>query len=86
MWPLGCSPAGRSHPAEITARLKMLAAHFHLSVLTLSQEVRAAAEGKGSFVDYEVPGGDGHRVMFSPPLWTGDFDRYLNSIGAEAKR
>jgi dienelactone hydrolase len=44
-----------------------------------------AAGGKGSFFDFEVPGGDGHRVMFSPPLWTGHVDRYLNSIGAEAK-
>jgi hypothetical protein len=63
----------------------MLAAHFHLSVLRRSQEVRAAAEGKDSFVDFALPGRDGHRVMFSPPLWTGDFDRCLNSIGAEAK-
>jgi hypothetical protein len=30
---------------EITARLKMLAEHCHLPVLTLSQAVRAAAEG-----------------------------------------
>jgi dienelactone hydrolase len=45
-----------------------------------------AAGGKGSFFDFEVPGGDGHRVMFSPPLWTGDVDRYLNAIGAEAKQ
>jgi dienelactone hydrolase len=45
-----------------------------------------AAGGKGSFFDFEVPGGNGHRVMFSPPLWTGHVDRYLNSIGAEAKQ
>jgi dienelactone hydrolase len=45
-----------------------------------------AAGGKGSFFDFEVPGGDGHRVMFSPPLWTGHVDRYLSSIGAEAKQ
>ena len=32
-------------PTEITARLKMLAEHSHLPVLTLSQAVRAAAEG-----------------------------------------
>src|SRR5262245_64513326 len=45
-----------------------------------------AAGGKGSFFDFEVPGGNGHRVMNSPPLWTGHVDRYLNSIGAEAKQ
>jgi dienelactone hydrolase len=45
-----------------------------------------AAGGKGSFFDFEVPGGNGHRVLFSPPLWTGHVDRYLNSIGAEAKQ
>jgi hypothetical protein len=32
-------------PTEIAARLKMLAEHCHLPVVTLSQEVRAAAEG-----------------------------------------
>ena len=32
-------------PTEITARQKMRAEHFHLPVLTLSQAVRAAAEG-----------------------------------------
>ena len=32
-------------PTEITARLKMRAEYFHLPVLTLSQAVRAAAEG-----------------------------------------
>jgi len=25
-------------------------------------------------------------VMFSPPLWTGHVDRYLDSIGAVAKQ
>jgi dienelactone hydrolase len=45
-----------------------------------------AAGGKGSFFDFEVPRGNGHRVMFSPPLWTGHVDRYLDSIGAEAKQ
>ena len=44
-----------------------------------------AAGGKGSFFDFEVPGGNGHSVMFSPPLWTGHVDRNLSSIGAEAK-
>jgi len=32
-------------PTEITARLKRLAEHCHLPVLTLAQAVRAAAEG-----------------------------------------
>ncbi len=27
-----------------------------------------------------------HRVMFSPRLWTGHVDRYLDSIGAVAKQ
>jgi dienelactone hydrolase len=44
-----------------------------------------AAGGKGSFFDFEVPGGNGHRVMFSPPLWTSHVESYLNSIGAEGK-
>jgi hypothetical protein len=34
----------------------------------------------------EVPGGNGHKVMFSPPLWTDHVDRYLDSIGAVAKQ
>jgi len=45
-----------------------------------------AAGGTGLFFDFEVPGGNGHRVMYSPPLWTGHVDRYLNSIGPEAKQ
>jgi len=45
-----------------------------------------AAGGKGSFFDFEVPGGNGHGVMFSPSLWTGYVDRYLDSIGAVAKQ
>jgi dienelactone hydrolase len=44
------------------------------------------AGGKGSFFAFEVPGGDGHRLMSSPPLWTSHVDRYLNSIGVEAKQ
>jgi dienelactone hydrolase len=44
-----------------------------------------AAGGKGSFFDFEVPGGDGHRVMFTPPLWRGHVNRYLDSIGVIAK-
>jgi hypothetical protein len=38
-------------PTEITARLKMLAEHTHLPVLTLSQAVRAAAEGLARLAD-----------------------------------
>ena len=45
-----------------------------------------AAGGKGSLFDFEVPGGNGHRVMSSPPLWTDHVDRYLDSIGTEAKQ
>jgi len=44
------------------------------------------AGGKGPFFDFEVTGGNGRRVMFSEPLWIGHVDRYLNSIGAEAKQ
>ena len=40
-----------------------------------------AAGGKGSLFNFEVPGGNGHRVMSSPPLWTDHVDRYLDSIG-----
>ena len=45
-----------------------------------------AAGGKGSFFDFEVPGGNGHRVIHSPLLWTGYVDRYLNAIGAGARQ
>ena len=45
-----------------------------------------AAGGKGSFFDFEVPGGNGHMVIYSPPLWTDHVDRYLQAIGAEAKQ
>jgi len=45
-----------------------------------------AAGGKGSFFDFEVPGGNGHRVTYSPRLWTGHVDRYLQAVGAEAKQ
>jgi dienelactone hydrolase len=45
-----------------------------------------AAGGKGSFFDFEVPGGNGHMVIYSPPLWTDNVDRYLQAIGAEAKQ
>jgi hypothetical protein len=47
---------------------------------------RVPGGGRQGFVlEFEVPGRDGHRVMFSPPLWTGHVDRYLNSIGAEGE-
>jgi dienelactone hydrolase len=45
-----------------------------------------AAGGKGSFFDFDVPGGNGHRVMFSPPLWIDHVDHYLDSIAAVAKQ
>jgi dienelactone hydrolase len=45
-----------------------------------------AAGGKGSFFDFEVPGGNGHLVIYSPPLWTDQVDRYLQAIGTDAKR
>jgi len=45
-----------------------------------------AAGGKGSFFDFEVPGGNGHMVIYSPTLWTDHVDRYLQAIGAEAKQ
>jgi dienelactone hydrolase len=45
-----------------------------------------AADGKGSFFDFEVPGGNGHMVIYFPPLWTDHVDGYLHAIGAEAKQ
>jgi pimeloyl-ACP methyl ester carboxylesterase len=45
-----------------------------------------AAGGKGSFFDFQVPGGNGHMVMSSPPLWTDHANRYLDSIGAVEKQ
>jgi dienelactone hydrolase len=60
--------------------------HYSLDHSRANFAAFEAAGGKGSFFDFEVPGGDGHRVMFSPPLWTGHVDRYLSSIGAEAKQ
>jgi dienelactone hydrolase len=45
-----------------------------------------AAGGSGQFFDFEVPGGNGHSVMFFPRLWTDHVDRYLETIGAPRQR
>ena len=45
-----------------------------------------AAGGKGSFFDFEVPGGNGHMVIYSPPLWADHVDRYLQAIGPDAEQ
>jgi hypothetical protein len=45
-----------------------------------------AAGGSGQFFDFDVPGGNGHSVMFFPQLWRDHVDRYLETIGAPAQR
>jgi dienelactone hydrolase len=60
--------------------------HYSLDHCRANFAAFQAAGGKGSFFDFEVPGGNGHRVIHSPPLWTGHVDRYLNSIGEVVKQ
>jgi hypothetical protein len=82
VWPLGSRPAGRSHPRRDHGPAEDARRTFPLSVLRLSQEVRAAAEGKGSFVDFELPGGDGRSVMF----FTAPLDRRLRPLSKLDRR
>ncbi len=42
--------------------------------------------GSGQFFDFEVPGGNGHSVMFFPQLWRDHVDRYLETVGAPSQR
>lgn len=37
------------------------------------------AGGKGQFIDYTVPQGDGHALQWWPELWARDVERYLAS-------
>ena len=38
------------------------------------------AGGRGSFQEFDVPGGSGHLVIRHPQLWTAPITEYLNSI------
>ena len=44
-----------------------------------------AAGGKGTFLPFDVPVGNGHLVMFEPSLWMADVDRYLDEIRTSGK-
>lgn len=49
------------------------------------REFRAAG-GKGAFLEFDVPSGNGHMVAFFPQLWTSYVDNYLERIGAPTKQ
>jgi pimeloyl-ACP methyl ester carboxylesterase len=38
--------------------------------------------GQGSFLEFDVPGGDGHFVLSAPELWQGPLAEYLSSLTA----
>jgi dienelactone hydrolase len=43
------------------------------------------AGGKGQFLEFEMPLGQGHYVIARPNLWTGPLDSYLSSLPASDK-
>jgi pimeloyl-ACP methyl ester carboxylesterase len=43
-----------------------------------------AAGGKGTFLPFDIPAGDGHSLMDYRSKWKADVDRYLNEIGASS--
>ena len=43
------------------------------------------AGGQGAFLDFSVPGGDGHRVIAHPTLWAAPVGDYLKSLAVPAK-
>jgi hypothetical protein len=38
------------------------------------------AGGQGTFLEFTVPGGNGHAVRDAPELWQGPVDAYLRSL------
>jgi dienelactone hydrolase len=44
-----------------------------------------SAGGHGSFLEFDVPGGDGHSVIGHPPLWMTPVGEYLNLLRFEPR-
>ncbi len=44
------------------------------------------AGGRGAFLEFEVPTGNGHQLHGSPQLWVTPADAYLNELAADLKR
>jgi pimeloyl-ACP methyl ester carboxylesterase len=43
------------------------------------------AGGQGTFLEFNVPGGNGHFVLRAPELWEGPVAEYLSSLTDGAK-
>jgi dienelactone hydrolase len=43
------------------------------------------AGGKGKFLDFDVPSGRGHSVLYFPDLWSAPLNDYLHSLAAGEK-
>ena len=43
------------------------------------------AGGQGVFLEYDVPGGNGHMVISHPSLWSTPVGSYLDSLAAAQK-
>jgi pimeloyl-ACP methyl ester carboxylesterase len=44
------------------------------------------AGGRGTFLEFEVPAGNGHQVLGNPQLWVTPADAYLNALATGLKR
>ena len=44
------------------------------------------AGGQGTFLEFNVPGGNGHFVLGTPELWEAPVAEYLSSLTEGAKR
>jgi hypothetical protein len=44
------------------------------------------AGGQGTFLKFNVPGGNGHAVLSDPELWKGPVEAYLSSLTDRAKQ
>jgi dienelactone hydrolase len=44
------------------------------------------AGGRGTFLDFDFPDGQGHNLIRHPDLWSGPVDDYLHSLDATEKR
>jgi len=56
--------------------------------ITHSQENFSAfrdAGGQGSFLEYDVPGGNGHIIIYYPSLWSTPVGDYLDSLAVAQK-
>src|SRR5262249_54193546 len=43
------------------------------------------AGGQGSFLEYDVPGGNGHIIIYYPSLWSTPVGEYLDSLAVAQK-